>query len=123
MPRRKPCCAYCGEKLTRTSGAVLHQFYGLPGKPAVGWHWLGANDCQAHDHLSTELFRTTDDEVMAVLREIESRGPGRLIANTAWQRLVTTEAARVPAAASPSDTDYAPRQNGNGRATFASQVN
>jgi hypothetical protein len=103
---------------------MLHQFFGLPGKPEVGWHWLGANDCQAHDHLSTELCRMTDDEVMAVLREIESRGPGRLIANSAWQRLVTSEAAElVPAVASPSDTHSAARQTGNGRTTFASQMN
>jgi hypothetical protein len=104
MPRRRPCCAYCGGPLTRKRGATQYIFHDLPGKPAVGWHSFGRDECYAQDELSKRLCQKTPCAAIAALREIEARGPGRLVANKIWLRLVTSEQAEaVPAVASPTD--------------------
>ena len=123
MPRRIPCCAYCGGRLTRKRGATQHIFHDLPGKPAVGWHSLGRDECYAQDKLSKRLCQMTPGAAMAALLEIESRGPGRVVANKDWLRLVTSEHFKpVPAADSPTGPDRLPRENRDERVTFASAL-
>lgn len=104
MPRRRPCCAYCGGALTQKRGSTQYMFRGLPGKPAIGWHGLGPDECYAQDELSKGLVHMTPAAAIAALHAIEARGPGRVVANKTWLRLVTSEEAEVvPAAASPTD--------------------
>ncbi len=112
MPRRKPHCAFCGERLTPKRRATLYSFLELPGKPTIGWHGLGNGECYEQDELSHGLCRMTPDALVAVLREIEARGPGRVVANKDWLRLVTSEQAEAESAGvSPTGSDRLPGEN------------
>jgi len=91
MTRPLPRCAICGGLLRWPEAEgrgcrITLQFQGLPGSPTVGWH----EDCS-----KTE---TGEDDVIAairpesrhgedptpLLRRIEARGPGRLVAGKGW---------------------------------------
>jgi hypothetical protein len=84
-----PKCAACGGSLSR-SGRIIITFEGLPGRPAVGWHVRDKDEfgCAFRDELAKQLMPSEAAGGKAgtqqALREIERRGPGRLVATRAW---------------------------------------
>ena len=86
MSRRTPNCAYCGKPLKDTD-CYLRYFPSLAGKPEVGWHAFGADSCVDRDELVQAFPARNAITLVQQLQAIESRGPGRLVANKEWQRL------------------------------------
>lgn len=94
MSRRLPLCARCGKSMKGTSRVVLG-WDGVPGKPSLGWHMYDGHDClekdrdagvllaQPYDERQGELDRD-DAKLIEAIREIERRGPGRVVANRGW---------------------------------------
>jgi hypothetical protein len=85
MARRIPNCAYCGKPLKDTDH-VLRQFPALAGKPEVGWH---SDGCFEEDNLYPTFPAQHAIALARQLQAIESRGPGRLVANKEWERSKT----------------------------------
>ena len=87
MATRIPNCAYCGKPL-KDLDHMLRYFPDLAGKPEVGWHAAG---CIEKDELYP-LFPAKHAIALAKqLQTIESRGPGRLVANKDWERSKTAD--------------------------------
>ena len=73
------------------------QYRGLTGMPEVGWHADtygvdrrrgGLRRCSREDPLAKTLLYGDADkqrETPRLLREIEARGPGRLVAGRRWE--------------------------------------
>ena len=87
MGRKLPVCAGCGKPLARCSKMVL-EFPGIPGVPAVGWHF----DCNARDRQRGDLVPLFADaavtfrDTRAALLVIEARGADRVSAGPAWAK-------------------------------------
>ncbi len=79
MTRRLPNCAYSGMSLKRT-GWSLCEFPGIAGKPQIGWHVCEPVDCVGKDPIHRLLSATNEETLIMQLRQIESRGEGRLVA-------------------------------------------
>ena len=90
MPRRAPKCAYCGESLN-DQDCFRWMSPNLPGKPEVGWHTFDSGDCTEADPLKAYFPADGRKTLIQQLREIEARGPGRLVANKGWLRVVDSE--------------------------------
>ncbi len=90
MTRRLPRCAYCGELLKDTD-YMLRQFPDVGGKPEVGWHARQSGDCFDQDSVG-RLFQAGDSKkLVALLRQIEGRGEGRLVANKGWLKVAAAD--------------------------------
>lgn len=88
MPRKLPSCAVCGESLVGR-GHIHLSYENVTGKPGVGW----CTKCSLRDDLWDDFMSdlnadSNSDEsisrLMKMLRKVERRGPGRLIANKGW---------------------------------------
>lgn len=90
MARRTPNCAYCGEPLN-DSDCFRWMSPTLPGKPEVGWHCFDSGKCDVVDSLRANFPAKHRKTLIQQLREIEARGPGRLVANKGWLRVLRTE--------------------------------
>ena len=90
MGRRAPNCAYCGEPL---GGVDSFRWMSpdLPGKPEVGWHCFASGDCSELDGIRAAFPARDRRELVRQLRLIEGRGPGRVVANKGWLRILATE--------------------------------
>ena len=82
MSRRIPNCAYCGRPL-KDMDHVLRHLPALAGKPEVGWHTEG---CFEQDELYLQFHAKHAIALAKQLKTIESRGPGRLVANKDWEQ-------------------------------------
>lgn len=108
MSTRVPDCAHCGKPLRgKRAGATIIQYSGIKGHPKVGWHMGDEKaepprpDCSDLDELSRQLTAISREqreaaakglpdidrrpEIAALLRKIDSRGEGRIIAGKGWQ--------------------------------------
>ena len=87
MARRLPNCAYCGESL---KDADCFQWMSpvLAGKPEVGWHTPG---CAEQDPIRAGFPAPDRKALIRQLRTIEGRGPGRLVANKGWLKVVSSD--------------------------------
>lgn len=92
MGRRNPLCAVCGESLkAKNLGGIIKLLYeGLPGKPEIGWHGDCLNNEQFRDSLMRDLREDSDtsralDKLTKILKTIDRRGLGRLVANKQWK--------------------------------------
>jgi hypothetical protein len=63
----------------------------LPGKPEVGWHTFDSGNCAEADPLKAHFPARDRNTLVRQLREIEARGPGRLVTNKGWFRVVDSE--------------------------------
>jgi hypothetical protein len=63
----------------------------LPGNPEVGWHWSTSGDCSEVDAIRAAFPAKNRRELVRQLRIIEARGPGRLVANKGWLRILEAE--------------------------------
>jgi hypothetical protein len=67
---------------------MLRYFPDLAGKPEVGWH---ADGCIEQDELYMQFPAKHAIALAKQLQTIESRGPGRLVANKDWDRSKTAD--------------------------------
>jgi hypothetical protein len=84
-----PVCAHCGASLVRKA-RVLIQYTMLPGKPLVGWCGGEGEQkpCATLDKLAEyvlERVRAPEWSAEAIVRDIQSRGPGKVIAGSKWR--------------------------------------
>lgn len=91
MSRRLPLCSICGGSLRASDtprARVILEYQGLPGRPTIGWHdiclTLGAGETELMRALGRES-RPADFDVKELLRQVEARGSGRLVAGRAWE--------------------------------------
>lgn len=94
MPRKLPLCAWCGKPLGDT--CIRLTFEDFPGRPEVGWHMPDrTQETQLYCDLADGHFPglasheqetpLTRYEKLTMLKAIERRGEGRLVANKAWR--------------------------------------
>ena len=90
MPRKLPLCAGCGKSLAGR-GQIRMSWGGIAGNPEVGWHAYAGAECFKKETLRPELIRDLKedsehhDAVRRMLSVIQRRGPGRVVANKAWE--------------------------------------
>ncbi len=76
MTARIPLCAKCGAKTNRTTGRVLEQWCGVKGRPRVCTCW------NCNDGIPWPMVDGVGNlkaPLAPILREINSRGPGRVL--------------------------------------------
>ena len=86
MSRRRPLCAWCGLSMDARRAAFMQVQIGKPvvgfpmRRPKVGWHFACADkDARSVDVCSRERREVIGkDGLASCLREIDSRGPGRV---------------------------------------------
>lgn len=94
MTRQLPLCAFCGKSIRHTDFKgcrMTLQYRKLAGAPTIGWHYdVGEFNCGEQDELFAALqpCRPVDTDVVPLLRIIEARGPGRVIAGPAWHQML-----------------------------------
>lgn len=77
MSGPKPRCALCGGSLRRRA-SITYTWDILPGEPAVAWH-AGPGSCWERDSCARIVVGSDVVAGAALIAEIASRGPGRVV--------------------------------------------
>jgi len=93
MARKLPLCALCGSVLT-TKGHLTLEWCDIPGKPNLGWcatqdahHWE-EDDAFLRLRKDKDDAKDNLDTAIGIFKEIDSRGPGRLIVTRRWKKAI-----------------------------------
>jgi hypothetical protein len=88
MARKLPLCAFCGQKFKRNDARVIEMHDHAHGQPHFGWHMNGpkGESCYSKDPLTKGRDPTTDEGWAHLMRQIDDRGPGRVVLRIARKR-------------------------------------